>query len=1098
MGIHANLGVIVALVFLLGIRAASANQPEASARGGVSGTLRMFDHKPHVAVPVQAIDMSGRIVATVFSDEIGEYRFESLPSGPIQIRCAILGGYEYYVARNESLFVSAGEHGQIGRRISDFPSLEVRSDQILEKIDFRIGAFKRGNWKRFTTLDGLPSQNVWAGLVMEPNGLVWIGSNGGPARFDGRRFEVFSFEHGLTSIFVTALNRFEDGNLWVATQGGGLSRFDGKRFHTVQLPLGQQTNVVNRIERDSSGDLWLSSPDYLWRFNPTPGTPPGEALLEVKPAEGLPPNWLKTIHYAADETLWIGTAQGAYRYDGQHFAHFGAEHGLPGDVVQCFGESPDGSIWLGTVNGLSRFDGESFVSFTTLDGLLDNSVQAIYVAANGIAWIGTAAGVSRFDGKTFVNFTKEDGLPHSSIATISGGPDGSIWISTTLGGGLSRYDEETFWNFSMKDGLPGTWVTSMERDQGGTAWFGSGFHTTGGTLTHYDGHHLHDRGRELKLPHDWFTTIRRDLDGTLWIGTKNHGLFRLDAGGIANHIPHPSKAIFGLEIDRDGSIWFGTAGPSVFRYDGIRFNEFTTAHGLPNLWCRSIHRASDGVLWLGMGSFGNASGAIVRYDGNVFSNVTTERGLPNDAIPHIDSSTNGVVWFATTAGGVLRFENDSFTRYTTADGLAHNQVWSVHVGTDGSVWCGTYAGVSRFDGTAWSTLDTRDGLVSNAAIAILEAEDGSMWFATDGGVSRYRPNAVPPYVRVSEVRADQVFTDLSALPAFTAGARVTIKYDSIDLKTVPEKRQFRCRIVEASDPLVRAAGNNDHGWSRPSKEREFDWTPLNPGVYTFAVQAIDRDLNYSEPALLTLTVVPPFYRDTRVVVPVVLGLAGWVGYSLVFTRRYLQKGREAQRLRERARIARNMHDHLGSGVTHVAMLGEFVRQKLGQPAEAKLLAGRLVQSARDLARTMDEVVWTTDPAKDTLRSFASYITKYAENFLAGSPMRLRLDFPRAIPDLFLRSELRHNLFMVVKEALNNSVKHAHGSEVKIRLELANRTLCLVVEDDGRGFTGEQLPLECNGLSNMKSRLRDVGGELRIDSVLGRGTRIEAKVPLTGE
>jgi transcriptional regulator with PAS, ATPase and Fis domain len=150
-----------------------------------------------------------------------------------------------------------------------------------------------------------------------------------------------------------------------------------------------------------------------------------------------------------------------------------------------------------------------------------------------------------------------------------------------------------------------------------------------------------------------------------------------------------------------------------------------------------------------------------------------------------------------------------------------------------------------YDGTAWTSLDTRDGLTGNGVNGICQDPDGSLWFITTGGITRYRRSVTPPGVRIVFVTTDQTYRDLSVIPAFTPGVRVTIKYSAIDFKTIPEKQQYRCHIMEI-----------DSDWRKPTKSETFDHVFDQPGTYAFQVQAIDRDLNYSEPATLSLTVQP--------------------------------------------------------------------------------------------------------------------------------------------------------------------------------------------------------------------------------------------------
>ncbi len=224
--------------------------------------------------------------------------------------------------------------------------------------------------------------------------------------------------------------------------------------------------------------------------------------------------------------------------------------------------------------------------------------------------------------------------------------------------------------------------------------------------------------------------------------------------------------------------------------------------------------------------------------------------------------------------------------------MAGNDVWSIYRDSEGVMWFGTTGGgVSLYDGTAWASLDIRDGLADNRVRSIQQGEDGSFLFGTDGGITHYHRSTTRPKVHLVSVQTDrtntakiQGFDDIT--PA-TVGTRVTIKYNTIDFKTLQEKRQYRVSIREL-----------DSDWRPPTKETVFDHTFKEPGTYTFEVQAINRDLNYSEPASVMLKVVPLWYLNGWVAFPSGGGILAMLITLIFFGSRYYSQRRQAQRLRE--------------------------------------------------------------------------------------------------------------------------------------------------------------------------------------------------------
>jgi signal transduction histidine kinase len=202
--------------------------------------------------------------------------------------------------------------------------------------------------------------------------------------------------------------------------------------------------------------------------------------------------------------------------------------------------------------------------------------------------------------------------------------------------------------------------------------------------------------------------------------------------------------------------------------------------------------------------------------------------------------------------------------------------------------------------------------------------------------------------------------------------------------------------------------------------------------------------------------------------------------------------------RDRARIAKDIHDDVGAGLTQITLLTELARREPGQ-TDAHL--ERISQSARKLTKAMDEIVWAVDPQHDTFEGLMDYVSAYAEDFLRVAGIRCRMDLPVALPAIRVDAELRYHLFLALKEALNNIVKHAQATEVWLRLKLAADSFTLTVADNGRGLTapgagpapnGTRLAAG-SGMENLKKRLAAVGGDCTVASRPGQGTRVTMTV-----
>jgi len=207
---------------------------------------------------------------------------------------------------------------------------------------------------------------------------------------------------------------------------------------------------------------------------------------------------------------------------------------------------------------------------------------------------------------------------------------------------------------------------------------------------------------------------------------------------------------------------------------------------------------------------------------------------------------------------------------------------------------------------------------------------------------------------------------------------------------------------------------------------------------------------------------------------------------------------------ERSRIARDLHDQLGANLTQLALLGELAEADKDAPEEIEGHVQQISQTARETTSALDEIVWAVNPANDTLDGLVSYACKYAQDYLALAGLRYRADVPAQLPATTIPPEVRHNVFLAFKEAVNNVVKHARASEARIRLTLHTRaaglppdSFTLEIEDNGRGLGSPDAAAAAkrNGLRNMRKRMEDIGGAFEIGAASGQGTIVRLTVPL---
>ena len=278
------------------------------------------------------------------------------------------------------------------------------------------------------------------------------------------------------------------------------------------------------------------------------------------------------------------------------------------------------------------------------------------------------------------------------------------------------------------------------------------------------------------------------------------------------------------------------------------------------------------------------------------------------------------------------------------------------------------------------------------------------------------------------------------------------------------------------------------------------YSTLKPGNYVFRVAAFQPNgeptgVEYALPVLVS----PVFYRRTEfwlVLLALVVAGGALIARAVEVARvhrRVAAMEHEQALERERSRIARDLHDEMGAGLSAIAMQSDWIRRECGDTAspETRNRIETVCQSSVDLVRAVDEIVWAVNPSNDTVERFVNYLTQYTEQYLDAAGVRFRFDIPRELPAALLTGSVRHNLFLAVKEALRNAVKHAKAELIWLRVNIEAGQLTIIVEDNGKGFDPAVMAADGthNGVGNMRRRMEEVAGTFEVWSQSEQGTRV---------
>jgi signal transduction histidine kinase len=507
------------------------------------------------------------------------------------------------------------------------------------------------------------------------------------------------------------------------------------------------------------------------------------------------------------------------------------------------------------------------------------------------------------------------------------------------------------------------------------------------------------------------------------------------------------------------------------------------------------------------------------------------------------------LWIGTEAG-LHSYRAGKVTAFTTRSGLFDDLVNSLLEDDEGAFWIGCDRAIYRVEkqeliAVAEGRLakvrsepfDEEDGLLSTetngqkSQPAAWKTRSGRLLFATTHGVAMVDPGTVrshrppPPRVVIQQVVADGrvVYGDARleegmAAPAPPAPAGGALRLGSQQGRAM----EFRYASTSFGDPAHvqfqhRLEGYDD-AWREAGDRRSVFYGHLAPGSYRFRVRAANRhNLWNLEGASLAFQVAPAFYQTWTFRW---LALLAAAGSGAAFVRWRLSEMRRIQRLElrvavadERSRIARDLHDGLGADLSQITLLAEVAARHSARQDVVESRLGQLTRVARDAGQALRDLIWVSSPASETLEGVVNRICQRAEEFLSAAGIGYRFDVPLDWPELQLDVAVRQNLRYVARESLNNTVRHGRAHLVRIRARLEGDWFSLTLADDGCGFDAAAVALASGddpepsertdgargmGLGNMRARMREVGGELAIDSQPGAGTRVQARVPIGGK
>jgi ligand-binding sensor domain-containing protein/signal transduction histidine kinase len=1023
-----------------------------------------------------------------------------------------------------------------------------------------LARFDGGQFTVFGPAEGLANAAVYD-LVEDRGGRYWIATGGGMYRFtpSPRQFLRVS-EAGATpggaSRAAMVLLEDREGTIWCgssegllrvrAVRGGAAEASDAsERLVADEVPLAldptEHGRVVGALLEARDGTLWIGSGSGLFRR-----TRDGRVDRFTR-ADGLPDHEVWALAQDAAGDLWVGTRFGLAQLDVSRSASASAaiapprvihvyteRDGLPAANVKSLLAEPDGAIRVGLTAGVVRLTRRAALSQAQgalrrregnlgREALLRKNLSPP-PAGRGVWGEGGFAGAGAHAVDEMIRGVRVRDLASDSA--------GHLWMATDRGamrlahGGFTTYGED--------DGVLSSRVRSLFEDPQGRVC--ATVRLDGYRIQCFDGQRFSSAtvpigGDALETMWGWLQLTVVDRDGSWWFPTAK-GLYRFPAGPIASIAHRTPSAVYtrrdGLDTDHifrlfedsRGDLWMSTftdtRGGLCRRARATgSIDCFGLAGGMPAQAPTAYAFAEDraGRVWVAF-----QDGYLARCDPHdtrctfVMRDNHTLGGVLRDL--HVDRA--GRLWIASASGGLARIDDPTAASprvdhlYTLADGLASQTIWAITEDDAGRIYLAGGRGVDRLDPRTREIVNfsEADGLARGEVRAAMRAADGTLWFAAAEGLSRLSPSDDPSHL-VQPVRIVGLRVAGAAHPVSDAGDRAI---DGLRLSS-----QARAIEIDFVSPRF-GVGRDllyqyrleglDAEWQPPTRQHSVTYAHLPAGTHRFEVRALSADgRSVSPPATVTFTVERPFWQRWWFVT-LLIGL----GASALAAWHRVRLARIVEIERVRTRIASDLHDEIGAGLSEIAILSEVANQRLTVPATSKGDGPltRIASTSRELVDAMSDIVWAINPRKDSLGNLTQRMRRFATDLLTARGIDFRFDADERDEALPISADKRRHVFLIFKESLNNVVRHAECQHVAIDFRVNHDGLVLRVADDGLGLahahngrgpaeTGASSSAHVgdgdgHGLASMHARARELGGTLTVTTEQAGGTTLILRTP----
>ncbi|MBC7884216.1 MAG: hypothetical protein H7X99_01995 [Saprospiraceae bacterium] len=967
---------------------------------------------------------------------------------------------------------------------------------------------------------GLTSSNIKC-LLKDHTGYLWIGTDAGLNRFDGKNIVSYNHIMGDSTSLLNdnILSLYEDHlfRIWIGTEGGlsllipetGIfENYHSFAWGGKTVSLSSGVRCIGQI----NDTLWIAT-DYSLISCSLPSLHFELKMEALKNENKKPIRFLPHQPGISPNGLWFLTSGGIMYVTPEKMVHK-ANNPENWPILNRVGwisaltNSNDSILYFSTFNfaGIYKYNLSTHhldsILLTSTDSLQD--IQIVSITKNRDEIWGTTLyhGIFRMQldsGKTFFyRYNRSNAASVSNVAasSIICDGDGTVYMATANGLDYVNPDLTSFRRHTKLTSQFKTMSLVGADDAEGNMWFApqnQGLFSYSPITENIEVYSLPGKYNSI-----W--TMMYD-DGKLMLGTEG-GLATFDIThkkfnslkskipqDVADHIGNQSSFI---RKDNLGNFWIGLLFNGLIKcnfetHQFIVFSMNEPEHRLMNNHIKTVMLDSEGILWVAY--WGNDLTAINTYNNSIHNIKIPEK--PNEKIGFVASlkrDNDQNLWISTSQSGLYKYmiHLDSFVSYNTKDGLSSNHLGSITFDHDHNLWINSSNGLNKFNIKKGiiTVYTTGDGLPSN------QLNQTKNFKNTDGTLFTYSADELVSF-NPDELHPNPYLPILILTSYEKSGVKYSIRQSSEPLQLTSSDKliTFQFSAINFIDPdkteyAYRLDGLDDT-WYYTGNQASASFTALPQGDYTLHVKATNKPNHWNVPEkTISFHVDGPLWTKGWFIT-LCFSIALLLMYGL-----YRYRLAEFEKLQAiRNRISKDLHDDLGSTLSSISM-NSTLAQRIAPPSENGLnpVLQDIGESARSAMDNMSDIVWAINPANETVDNMIERLEKFAQKLLAAQNIKLTLDMNPMLRNIKLTMPQRKNMYLILKESINNIAKYSKASNCYIHGRLENKKIHITIEDDGDGFQTD-IVTSGNGIVNMKSRATELNGTLTVNSADLKGTVI---------